>query len=378
MAVRRVAAVVLLAAAAGFAGGCDAAAVPRKPAEQMRPEVPTGGTLLQGAGATFPSILYKQWFEQYHAAHPDRIVSYDAVGSGEGIRRFLGRDLGGDERVDFGASDAAISADEQAAAPDGALLVPATAGSVVIAYNLPGVAADLRLSREAYAGIFLGEITNWNDRRIAKANPGVRLPDLSIVTVVRQDGSGTTFAFTRHLDAVSDAWRRQYGAATLVDWPGSAMRASGNEGVAARITQSNGSIGYVGGEFARRAGLRAAVLENRAGSFVAPEAISAAAALAELHLPDDMRAYLPDPSGSGSYPIVTLTWILLHRTYDDPRKAAFLQDLFRWCLTDGQRYANELGYVPLPDEIARRSLQQLDRLQISSAPGTPAPAAGSH
>jgi phosphate transport system substrate-binding protein len=374
---RRFAAAILLAAAAGVAGGCDAGTAPRKPTEQMRPDAPAGGTLLLGAGATFPSILYKQWFERYHAAHPDRVVFYDAVGSGEGVRRFLGRDVADEERVDFGATDAPISEDDQAAAPDGAVLVPATAGSVVIAYNLPGVAADLRLSREAYAGIFLGEITNWSDRRIAKANPGVRLPDLSIVTVVRQDSSGTTFAFTRHLDAVSDAWRQQYGAATLVAWPGSAMRATGNEGVAARITQSSGSIGYVGGEFARRAGLRAAVLENQAKRFVAPSQASSAAALAEIRLPDSMRASIPDPAGPDAYPIVTLTWILLHGHYPDARRASDLVDMFRWCLTEGQQYANELGYVPLSDEIARRSLEQLDRLQVSASPGTPA-ASSSH
>jgi phosphate transport system substrate-binding protein len=349
--------------AASLCGGCDEGAVPRKPVEP-RPDVPAGGVLLQGAGATFPSILYRRWFERYHAAHPDRIVSYAAVGSGEGVRRFIDREIADDERVDFGASDAAMTRDEEARARDGALLIPVTAGSVVLAYNLPDVQGDLRLSREAYAGIFLGDLTNWSDRRIARTNPGIKLPNLTIATVVRQDSSGTTFAFTSHLDAVSSAWHMRHGAATLVDWPGNAMRATGNEGVTAQITRSTGSIGYVGGEFARQAGLRSALLENHSAAFVAPSSAGAAAALRELRVPDDMRASLPDPLGSDAYPIVTLTWILLHRTYADSQKAVELRDLFRWCLTDGQRMATDLGYIPLPLEIARRSLAELDRIQL--------------
>jgi phosphate transport system substrate-binding protein len=349
-------------------GGCGMEAVPRKDAEQSRPVVPAGGILLQGAGATFPSILYERWFQQYQAVHPDRVIAYAAVGSGEGVRRFIGQSVKDDEQVDFGASDAAMTDDEIARIPAGALLVPVTAGSVAVAYNLPDVSADLRLSRQAYADIFLGEIKNWNDPRIAKTNPGVRLPNLTIVTVVRQDGSGTTFAFTKHLDAVNETWRSQYGAATLIDWPGNAMRATGNEGVAGRIKQSIGSIGYVGYEFARRTGLRMALLENHDGHFIAPSLDGAQSALADVKLPDNMRAYVPDPAGSDSYPIVTLTWILLRKAYTNPEKATDLRDMFRWCLTDGQQYAADLGYVPLPPTIVNRALASLDRLQGARSP----------
>ena len=230
----------------------------------------------------------------------------------------------------------------------------------MLAYNLPELTADLKLSRDAYAGIFLGTITKWNDPRIARTNPGVKLPNLTITTVVRQDSSGTTFAFTKHLDAISDAWRSQFGPATLVNWPGNSMRALGNEGVAARINQSLGSIGYVSYEFARKIGLKVALLENRAGSFVGPTAVASVAALAEAELPDSMRVYIPDPSGREAYPIVTLTWVLLHRTYADARKDQALRDLFRWCLTDGQQYAAGLGYIPLPPSIVRRSMATLD------------------
>ena len=255
-----------------------------------------------------------------------------------------------------------MSDEEMARVPAGVILVPATAGAVALAYNLPDVPVDLRLSRQAYAGIFLGEIRNWNDPRIAKTNPGVALPNLTIVTVVRQDSSGTTFAFTKHLDAVSATWRSRYGPANLIDWPGSAMRATGNEGVAGRIKQSVGSIGYVGDEFARKTGLRTALLENHAGRFVAPSEKSAASALDEVQLPDNLRAYVPDPAGAESYPIVTLTWILLRGSYDDQQKGTELREMLHWCLTDGQQYAAGLGYVPLPAGIVSRSLSALDRV----------------
>jgi phosphate transport system substrate-binding protein len=279
----------------------------------------------------------------------------------------VGRATGQEDRVDFGASDAAMQDEQMASVKAGAILVPATAGAVALAYNLPDIGGDLKLSRQAYAGIFLGQIKSWNDPIIARVNPGLKLPKLTITTVVRQDGSGTTFAFTKHLDAISDAWRSRFGPATLINWPGNAMRARGNEGVAALIQQSVGSVGYVGYEFARRAGLRVALVENREGKFVAPGEQSGAAAVSQVELPDNLRAYVPDPSGQGSYPIVTLTWILLYRNYEDPQKANALQQMFRWCLTDGQKLASGLGYIPLPAKVAARSLAALESLHPETA-----------
>jgi phosphate transport system substrate-binding protein len=351
-------------AVTGVLSGCSAGAVPRGDAvAKPKPAVPAGGVLLQGAGATFPSPLYEKWFGLYQADHPKDVITYDGVGSGEGIRRFIGRSVADDEKVDFGASDAAMRDDEIAMVPAGALLLPLTAGSIAVAYNLPGLSGELRLSREAYIGIFMGQIQNWSDPRIARINPGVKLPRLTIATVVRQDGSGTTFAFTKHLDAISGAWRSQFGPATLINWPGSSMRATGNEGVAGRIKQSIGSIGYVSYDLALKAGLKIALLENRAGTYVAPTEEHSASAFADADLPVNMRLYVPDPSGVDAYPIVTLTWILLYRNYPDPQKSEALHDLFRWCLTDGQKYAADLGYIPLPPNIARRSLDALERMR---------------
>jgi len=326
------------------------------------PRLPAGSILLTGAGATFPSPLYNRWFAAYHQEYPQTFVKYTPVGSAEGVRRFIGNNISEDQRIDFGASDAAMQDVELAQADNNVLMVPATAGCVVLAYNLPGLEGTLRLSRRAYAGIFLGEIKNWNDPLIAQSNPGARLPDLTIVTAVRQDGSGTTFAFTKHLDAISERWRSQYGPATLVNWPGDAMRATGNEGVAGLIEKSQGSIGYVGYEFARRIALPVAMLENKEGKFVEPSAESCGAALATAQLPDNLRAFVPDPSGENSYPIVTFSWILLRQKYASAETATAVRDLFRWCLLEGQKYAPALDYLPLPASVAQKALVALNSI----------------
>jgi len=326
-------------------------------------KAPPGGVLLKGAGATFPSLLYNRWFQMHQKNHGNTAISYDAVGSGEGIRRFMGRNTKEEELVDFGASDAAMKDEDIGQVKSGVVLLPATAGSVVLAYNLPDFDGELRLSRKAYTGIFLGEITKWNDPLIVKSNPGVKLPKISIATVVRQDSSGTTYAFTKHLDAISEKWRSRHGPATLVNWEGNAMRAKGNEGVAGRIKQSVGSIGYVGYEFAHKLGLKLAVLENREGRFVKPTGQTATAALSTAQMPDNLRLFIPDPAGPDSYPIVTLSWILLYKGYEDRAKGKAIYDLFRWCLTDGQDFAAELGYVRLPEGISKKALAALDTLK---------------
>jgi phosphate transport system substrate-binding protein len=330
---------------------------------KAKPQVPPGSVLLQGAGSTFPSLLYNQWFAAYEQTHPQTVITYDSVGSGEGIRRFLGRNVKDEDKVDFGASDAALQDNEIAQAPDGVVMVPVTAGGVALAYNLPEATPELKLSRKAYAGIFLGEIKNWNDPLIAAANPGVKLPRLTIVTVVRWDASGTTFALTKHLDAISEKWRSQYGASEVVDWPGNAMRAKGNEGVAGLLQQSVGGLAYVGSEFAHKYGLRAALLENKDGLFVKPNEESIRAALASAQMPENLRVYVPDPSGPEAYPIATFTWILLRKNYADPAKAKAIRDLFAWGLGDGQHYASDLGYVPLPPGVVEKAQAALQTVK---------------
>jgi phosphate transport system substrate-binding protein len=319
----------------------------------------TGTVTLRGAGATFPAPLYQAWIQGYREQHPGVAITYDPVGSSEGQRRFLG------DAVDFGASDAALTDEQMAGATGGVRLVPVTAGIVVLAYNLPDLGGPLRLGRDAYVDILAGRIRTWDDPRIRAHNPALILPKRSIALVARQDGSGTTFALTNHLSAVSRAWRDQGpGVGNLVDWRGTAMLARGNEGVAGRIKGSAGSIGYVEYHFAKRLGLRMAQLQNRAGRYVAPGEDSGQAALAAnvQQMPANLRLFLPDPDGEASYPIVTFSWLLLHERYPDGEKASALKKFLSWGLTAGQRYSRDLGYIPLPAAVASLSLAALDRV----------------
>jgi len=349
---------VLFVALASIMGGCSRS----EPETQAKP---TGGILLTGAGSTFASVIFNSWFAAYHESNPKINVKYAAVGSGEGVRRFIGKNVAAEERVDFGASDSAMSDAEIERADNNAVMVPITAGCVVLAYNLPGFQGELKLSRRAYSGIFLGEIKQWNDPLIAQSNPGVKLPNLTIATVVRQDGSGTTFAFTKNLDAISDRWRNRFGPSTLVDWPGNTMRAKGNEGVAGLIGKSEGAIGYVGYEFARKLGLKTAALENKDAKFVKATDESCRAALTAAEMPENLRVFVPDPKGADSYPIATFSWILLRKKYA-PETANALRELFQWCLRDGQLHAPDLGYIQLPASVAEKAAAALNKIEVGS------------
>jgi len=319
------------------------------------------GTLeLRGGGATFPAPLYQRWISTFSGQHTNLRINYAVTGSGEGIRGFLA------EELDFAGSDAALSDEQMAQVKRGAQLVPATAGVIVIAYHVKGLSGPLKFPRDVYKDIFAGKITQWNDSRIQAANPELNLPNRNITIIARQDSSGTTYAFTNHLSAVSQEWRdRGPGAGKVVDWPGNAMVARGNEGVAARIKVSEGAIGYIEYGFAKRLGLPMAWLENKAGHFVEPNDQSGAKALARnsMLMPENLRLLIPDPDGEDAYPILTLSWLLLYRHYPDPAKASAIKQFVNFGLTEGQRYSRELGYVPLPDEIVSRSQKALENIQ---------------
>jgi phosphate transport system substrate-binding protein len=316
---------------------------------------------LQGAGSTFVSPLMWRWIEQYDSSHSDVSVTYSAVGSGEGINRFV------NGSVDFGASDSAMNDAEiarmQPPAGRGVKLIPVAAGEVVVAYNIEGLNGILALPRDVYSDIFLGRITYWNDARIVAANPGLKLPARQIQVIARKDSSGTTFAFTNHLSSISDLWRKGPGAAKLIDWPGRTIVTSGNEGVAQKLKISKYSIGYVEYGFAKRLGISMAALENRAGKFVTPGAESGESALASAvaDIPDNLRLFLPDPDGLSAYPIVSLVWLLLPQINTDFRKKDALTGLVDWFLTVGQPNSTEMGYIPLPENLislARKSLME--------------------
>jgi len=315
--------------------------------------------MLQGAGATFPAPLYKKWIGIFTAQNPDITVEYKDVGSGEGVQRFLAH------TVDFGASDAAMTDEQMAKVANGARLVPTTAGMVVLAYNLPGLDGALKLSRYVYADIFLRKIGKWNDPRIQALNPGLKLPNRSIVLAARQDRSGTTFALANHLSAISAEWQRGPGVGYSIDWSGRAMLARGNEGVAGLVKLSEGALGYMEYGFAERLRLPTAQLQNKAGRYVGPSDRSGQAALTSsvARMPDNLRLYLPDPEGEDSYPIVSLTWLLLYERYPDQQKSAALKRFLTWGLSLGQSYGPELGYIALPADVTSRSRAALERIQ---------------
>jgi len=305
-----------------------------------------GAVQLTGAGATFPAPLYSRWFAEYNKLNKDVQVNYQALGSGAGVKQFI------QGTVDFGASDAAMSEDEIKQVKAGAVLLPMTAGSIVLTYNLPGV-STLNLSRAVYTDIFLGKIKNWNDAAIAKANPGVKFPDLPITVVRRADGSGTTYVFTRHLDSINPEWHDKVGFDKAVEWP-VGIGAKGNDGVTAAVKGQAGAIGYVEYGYAKENNLPTALLENKAGKFIAATPESGSAALAQAELPASLIAWVSDPTGDDSYPIVTFTWVLAYKSYPDAAKGKALRDILTWSLGDGQKIAPELGYLPLPAPVIEK------------------------
>lgn len=304
-------------------------------------------TKLNGAGATFPAPLYQRWIAEFTKTDPKIQINYQGVGSGTGITNFT------QGIVDFAGSDAAMTDEQIAKVKQGVVLIPATAGSIVLAYNLPGI-ENLKLSREAYVGIFLGKITKWNDPAIAKANPGVKLPDTAITPCERSDGSGTTFVFTKHLSAISPDFKSQVGEGTTVTWP-AGVAGKGNDGVTALVKQTPGAIGYVEYGYAKNNKLTFAQLENKSGAFVAATTESGAATLNTTKFPPEiLRAWPSDPDGKDAYPIATFTWLLLYKKYDNKEKLDALRKFVTYGLTDGQKFAEELGYIPLPPEVVAK------------------------
>jgi len=301
---------------------------------------------LQGAGASFPAPLYLKWFKSYSGSKPNVQVDYQSVGSGSGVKSFI------DRTVDFAASDAAMKPDEIAKVNTGVVLLPMTAGAIVLAHSLKDI-PNLKLSRDAYVGIFSGKITKWNDPAIASVNPDAKLPDAPINVVVRADSSGTTNVFTRHLSAVSKEFEQNVGINNMPNWP-VGTRSKGNEGITASLMTTPGSIGYIEYGYAQSQKLPMAILQNKSGNYVAPTTASAAAALASGQMPADLIAWISDPEAKDAYPIVTYTWMLFYKKYDNQAKAKALRDLINYGLTDGQKESEALGYVPLPAEVVSR------------------------
>jgi phosphate transport system substrate-binding protein len=309
---------------------------------------------LRGAGSTFASLLYKKWIDAFHSVSPQVLITYDPVGSGEGVARFIAGE------VDFAGSDVLMSEQEIAEVRNGAVMVPATAGMIALAYNLPGVSAEIKLPRDVYADIFAGIIKRWDEARIAAANPGVTLPHLDITLVARLDSSRTTAVFTEHLATIKPGWRDLgLGVGKLIEWPARTMLASGSEAVAARIKFSAGAIGYVEYGFPKRLGLASAALQNKAGKFTLPTASSGQQALADAATPalKDLAASVVNPAAPDAYPIVSYSWIVINRA--EPAKGSMLREFVDWGLAHGQGEGVGLGYVPLATGVIALGKQAL-------------------
>ena len=314
---------------------------------------------ITGSGASFPFPLYSAWFKSFSKTQKNANIDYQAKGSGAGVLDFINR------TVDFAASDAAMKPEEIAKVKGGVVLLPMTAGKIVIAYNLPGNPKELKLPRDVYPDIFLGKITKWNDPRIQSANPDLTLPDLPITVVRRADSSGTTYVFTNHLSAISPDWKNGPGAGTTVNWPGSdkIVAAPKNDGVTATIKQTPGAIGYIEYAYAMGAKVPMADLQNKAGKFVRPTTESGKAALASAQLPEDLIAWVLDPEGDESYPIATFTWMLFYKENTNPKKAEVLREMVEYGLTEGQKISAKMGYIPLPENVVTAVRANVDKIQ---------------
>jgi phosphate transport system permease protein/phosphate transport system substrate-binding protein len=362
-----------------------------------------GQVTINGAGATFPFPLIDTWRVEYQSVNPNVNINYQSIGSGGGIRQFTER------TVDFGASDAPLSENDTQALPGPAVHIPETIGSVVAAYNINGVPEKgLKLTGPVLADIFLGEITTWNDPRIQELNPELTLPSENIVVVHRSDGSGTTFVWTSYLSVVSPGWSDTVGAGTSVEWP-AGLGAPGNEGVANTIISTPNSIGYVELAYALTTDTDYAYIQNMEGNFVEPSLDSTRAAveaavlsgsggtrtnattsnnstgttdatgtqnMTSINLPAGNESWrdvsLLNAPGANSYPIASFSYLLLYQdlstNIDSMERARALVDFIQWAITDGQQFASELSYVPLPDPVVQHNMQILESLTFQGQP----------
>lgn len=307
---------------------------------------------INGAGATFPYPIYSKWFSEYQKINKDVEFNYQSIGSGGGIKQVLA------QTVDFGATDAPMTDEEMKSAKTPIRHIPTVLGAVSVAYRVEGITTALNLDGDTLAKIFLGTINKWNDAAIAKLNPKAKLPTTDILVVRRSDGSGTTAVFTEYLAAVSADWKSKVGAGKNVNWP-AGIGAKGNEGVTAMISQTDGAIGYTELAYAINAQLKSASIKNSKGEFIAPSVASITSAASSVKKFDgDLRISIINADQKGAYPISSFTYILLPENAASPQIKA-TREFLGWALKEGQTYASELHYAPLPKKMSEALLKTL-------------------
>ena len=318
---------------------------------------------LQGAVATFPNPLYQKWFSEYGKLHSNIKIDYQSIGSGGGIKQIQA------QTVDFGASDAPMTDVELKAASAELVHIPTVLGAVVVTYNLQGVSKPLRFSPDVVADIFLGKITKWNDPRIKTDNPDANLPAADIAVVHRAESSGTSFVFTDYLAKVSPEWKQKVGADKAPNWP-VGQGGKGNEGVTGQVKQQPNTIGYVELAYAVQNKLPVAIIKNASGNFVEPsiDAVTAAAAASAGTTPEDLRVSITNASGPDAYPISSYTYILAYKDQKDANKGKALVDFLWWGIHDGESFAKDLLYAPLPAEIAKRVEGKINSITSGGKP----------
>lgn len=306
---------------------------------------------LNGAGATFPYVIYSKWFDEYKKETGVQF-NYQSIGSGGGIKQII------EGTVDFGATDGPMTdqqlSDAKAKQGTNILHIPTVMGADVVCYNLSDISKGLNLDGQTLADIFLGKITKWNDNRIKKLNPKLSLPDKAIIVAHRSDGSGTTYIFTDYLSKVSEEWKSKVGKGTSVNWP-VGLGGKGNEGVAGLVKQMDGSIGYVELAYAVQNKIPYANIKNKAGNFIEAtfNSVSAAAEGASKNMPEDLRVSITDAAGKDSYPISGFTWLLVYQNMKNEAKAGELVKFLKWAIGKGQTFAAGLYYAPLPKQVVK-------------------------
>src|SRR5208282_1596725 len=306
---------------------------------------------------TFPYPIYSKWFDVYKQKNPNIQINYQSIGSGGGIRQVIAG------TVDFGASDGPMKDEQMAQVKTGVLHCPTVLGSDVPTYNIPGVNAELNFTQAALAGIFLGHITKWNDPELANANKGVNLPSQDIVVVHRSDGSGTTYIWVDFLCKVSKEWETKVGRDASVNWP-VGIGGKGNEGVSGQVKNLPNSIGYVELIYAVQNKLPYGKVQNKEGAFIKADlaSVTAAAAGTAKSMPADFRVSITNAPGKASYPISSFTWLLIPTTIPDAAKKNAIKDFLKWMLSDGQGYAEGLGYAPLPKEVIKAEEKAISKI----------------
>jgi phosphate transport system substrate-binding protein len=314
---------------------------------------------INGAGATFPYPIYSKWFSEYNKLKPEVQINYQSIGSGGGIRQISQR------TVFFGATDGPMTPDQLLAAPGKILHFPMVLGAVVPVYNIPGIKQELKFTGPVLADITLGKITKWNDPAIAKLNEGVTLPATDIVVAHRSDGSGTTYIWVDYLSKVSPTFLKTVGVSTSVNWP-AGVGGKGNEGVAGLVSQTPGALGYVELIYALQNNMSYGSVQNSSGEFVRAtvDAVTAAAAAAAAQMPADFRVSITNPPGKDAYPIASFTWLLLYESPQDKKQGKIMVDFVQWALTEGQKFAKELGYAPLPKAVVDMELKTLQKVKL--------------